>query len=102
MNARRTPARIVAAQHPDQISNLLRHLGATRLATVYSPYPEQAKTLAMPSDDCLGFDDHQDRSPITPYAPQPHPAVATPRRFGRSVLASAVWELNGARQSVVA
>src|SRR5947208_9073331 len=45
MNTRRTPARIVAAQHPDQISNLLRHLGTTRLATADSPPPEQAKPL---------------------------------------------------------
>src|SRR5262249_54180784 len=32
MNAWRIPARVVAAHHPDQISNLLRHAGPTSLA----------------------------------------------------------------------
>jgi hypothetical protein len=66
MNTRRTPARIVAAQHSDQISNLLRHFRAPRLAAADSPRPKQAKTFAMPRNDCLGFDDHQGRLPITP------------------------------------
>jgi hypothetical protein len=29
VNAGRTPARVVAAHHPDQIPNLLRHAGPT-------------------------------------------------------------------------
>jgi hypothetical protein len=45
MNARCTPARVVVAQHPNQIPNLLRHLGAPRLATVDSPRPERRKPL---------------------------------------------------------
>ena len=32
VNAWRTPARVVAAHHPDQIPNLLRHAGPTWLA----------------------------------------------------------------------
>src|SRR5262244_1714235 len=45
MNAWRTPARVVAAHHPDQISNLLRHAGPTWLAAADLPRPEQAKAL---------------------------------------------------------
>ena len=73
VNARCTPTRVIAAQHPDQISNLSRHAGATRLTTADSPRPEQAETLAMPSDDGIGLDDHQGRFPVTPHAPQPDP-----------------------------
>src|SRR3954463_8860052 len=61
MNTRRTPARIVAAQHSDQISNFLRHLGAPRLAAVDSPPPKEAKSFSMPRNDGLDFDDHQGR-----------------------------------------
>src|SRR5437763_4277541 len=84
MNTRRTPARIVAAQHSNQISNLLRHPRATRLATADSPRPEQAKALAMPRDEGLGFDDHQDtfQSPHT-RRNQTHKIRSAPVSFSR-------------------
>src|SRR5260370_42254678 len=50
VNAWRTPARVVAAHHPDQIPNLLRHAGPTWLAAADFPRPEQAKALTMPGD----------------------------------------------------
>src|SRR5689334_3036533 len=80
MNTRRTPARIVAAQHPNQISNLLRHLGATRLATADSLRPKQAETLPMPRDhspDRVAFLTASPRwsRPRPSYASKPRPAV---------------------------
>jgi hypothetical protein len=36
VNAWRTPARVVAAHHPDQVPNLLRHAGSTWLAGGFS------------------------------------------------------------------
>ena len=57
VNARCTPARVVAAHHPNQIPNLLRHPGPTWLATVDFPCPEQAESFPVPSDNCVRFDD---------------------------------------------
>jgi hypothetical protein len=59
VNAWRTPARVVAAHHPDQIPNLLRHAGPTWLAATDFPRPEQAKAFMMPGDNGFRLDDHQ-------------------------------------------
>src|SRR4051812_21416637 len=59
VNARCTPARVVTAHHPNEISDLLRHVGPTRLAEVYLPRPEPAEAFAVPGDALLGLDDHQ-------------------------------------------
>jgi hypothetical protein len=67
VNARCTPARVVAAHHPNQIANLLRHFGPTWLPAVYLPGPEQAEALPVPGDDRLGFDDHQRGFPVGPH-----------------------------------
>jgi hypothetical protein len=58
VNARCAPARVVAAHHPNQIANLLRHFGPTWLSAVYLPCPEQTEALPVPGDDRLGFDNH--------------------------------------------
>src|SRR5215471_14822065 len=73
MNAWRTPARVVAAHHPDQIPNLLRHAGPTWLAAADFPCPEQAKALTMPGDNGFSLDDHPGGFPVTPHASQPDP-----------------------------
>src|SRR5215472_12583164 len=44
VNAWCTPARVIAAHHPDQIAELLRYAGP-RLAAADSPLPEQAKAF---------------------------------------------------------
>ena len=73
VNAWRTPARVVAAHHPDQIPNLLRHAGPTWLAAADFPRPEQAKALTMPGDNGFRLDDHQGRFPVAPHVSQPDP-----------------------------
>ena len=73
VNAWRTPARVVAAHHPDQIPNLLRHAGPTWLAAADFPRPEQAKAFTMPGDNGFRLDDHQGGLPVAPHASQPHP-----------------------------
>jgi len=69
VNARCTPHRIVSAYLPDQVGNFLRHGGAPGLPTPDFPSPKETKALAMPSYDCIWFDDQQSRSPVTPDAP---------------------------------
>ena len=73
VNARRTPARVVAAHHPDQIPDLLRYAGPTGLAAPNSPRPEQAEAFTMPGDNGFSLDDHQGGFPVAPHASQPHP-----------------------------
>src|SRR5215472_17987041 len=53
VNARRTPARVVAAHHPDQIADRLRYAGLTGLAAANSPRPEQAEAFTMPCNHCF-------------------------------------------------
>jgi hypothetical protein len=52
VNARCIPARVVAAHHPNQIPNFLRHPGPTWLATVDFPYPEQTESFPVPGGKC--------------------------------------------------
>ena len=73
VNAWCTPARVVAAHHPDQIPNLLRHAGPTWLAAADFPRPEQAKAFTMPGDNGFRLDDHQGGFPVAPHASQPDP-----------------------------
>ena len=73
VNAWRTPARVVAAHHPDQIPNLLRHAGPTWLSAADFPRPEQAKAFTMPGDNGFRLDDHQGGFPVAPHASQPDP-----------------------------
>jgi hypothetical protein len=84
LNAWCTPARVVAAHHPDQIPNPLRHAGPTWLAAADSPRPEPAKAFTMPGDNCVSLDDHQDGFPVAPRvvaARQGFPVVAGPKSF---------------------
>src|SRR6266446_3844344 len=73
VNAWCTPARVVAAHHPDQIPNLLRHAGPTWLAAADSRRPEQAEAFTMPGDNGFSLDDHQGGFPVAPRASQPDP-----------------------------
>ena len=73
VNAWCTPARVIAAHHPDQISNLLRHAGPTWLAAADFPRPEQAKAFTMPGDNGFSLDDDQGGFPLAPHASQPDP-----------------------------
>src|SRR4051812_15702352 len=73
VNAGCTPTRVVLAHHPNQISNLLRLFGPTWLATANLPRPKQTEALPVPSNNGLGFDDHQSGFPLAPEAPETHP-----------------------------
>ena len=81
VNAWCTPARVVAAHHPDQIPDLLRHAGPTSFATVDFPRPKQPEAFTMSSENCVGLDDHQDRFPVAPHAPQPDPEDSVGCRY---------------------
>ena len=76
-----TPTGILPAHPADQISDLARNDGSSRLAAPYLPGPEQAKALAMPGHDRLGLDDGQRRTPVAPDAGQPDPQQAV--RWGQ-------------------
>ena len=56
VNMRRAPEWIFAAQHADQLANLVRYRRAARLAVANLPTPEQAEALAMPANHCGGLD----------------------------------------------
>lgn len=73
MDVGRAPERVLAAQAPDQITNLTGKAGPTGLPAAYFPRPEEAKALAMPSNHSLRFDDGQCRAPVAPDSAQNHP-----------------------------
>src|SRR5215471_11007984 len=72
MNAWRTPARVVAAHHPDQIPNLLRHAGPTWLAAADFPCPT-SESLYDARRQRFSLDDRQGGFPVAPHASQPDP-----------------------------
>lgn len=72
MNARRTPARIGQAHFTDQIDDLARN-GRSTLRMTTLPFPIETESLSVPSDDSLGFDDHEGRPPTCPQPRQPDP-----------------------------
>jgi hypothetical protein len=59
MDAGCTPAGILPAHLPDQMSDLLRNEGASELAAARLPSPEQAEASAMPRYDRFRPDDGQ-------------------------------------------
>ena len=61
-----TPTGVLPAHLADQILSLAGNDGSSGLPVPNLPRPEQAKALAMPSHDRLGFDDDQRRAPIAP------------------------------------
>jgi|SRR5216684_2980265 len=72
MNARSAPARVGEAHLTDQAANFQR-CRWTAIATPTLPSPIEAKTLAMPGDNGLRFDDEQCRSPVVPQPGEPDP-----------------------------
>ena len=59
MDAGCTPAGIRPAHLADQMSDLMRNEGSSRLATAHLPGPEQAEASAMPRYDRFRPDDGQ-------------------------------------------
>jgi hypothetical protein len=58
MDSRSAPQRVGEAHFTDQSANFERHLWSAAVRSRL-PSPEQAKTSAMSSDDCLRLYDHQ-------------------------------------------
>jgi hypothetical protein len=59
VDAWRTPARVVAADEPNEVPNFLRHAGPSRITMAHSPRPVEAKSFPVPSQRGLWFNDHQ-------------------------------------------
>src|ERR1700758_499596 len=78
VNAGCTPTRILPAHPADQISNLARNDGSSRLAMPDLPGPEKAEASTMPGQDGLGLNDGQRRAPAAPHPGQPDPEEAVP------------------------
>jgi hypothetical protein len=72
MNARSSPARVGEAHVPDEIPNFRRYCRAT-FATPTLPSPIEAKSVAMPGDNRLRFDNELCGTPIVPHAGEPNP-----------------------------
>ena len=88
-----TPNRILPAHPADQISDLARNDGSSRLAMPDLPGPEKAEASTMPDKDRLGLNDGQRRAPVAPDAGQTDPQQAVRwgqlRAFSRGALENA-------------
>jgi hypothetical protein len=86
--------RTCPSAHPaDQISDLARNDGSSRLAMPDLPGPEKAEASTMPDKDRLGLNDGQRRAPVAPDAGQTDPQQAVRwgqlRAFSRGALKDA-------------
>jgi hypothetical protein len=59
VDARSAPKRVVAAHLPNQFTDFLRYWRSPALAAANFPGPKQSKSLAVPRDDGVRFDDAQ-------------------------------------------
>ena len=73
VDARSAPKRILATHPPNQFTGFLGHRWAAGLAAADFPSPEQSKSLAVPRDDGIRFDDAQSRAPFGPGSTKPSP-----------------------------
>lgn len=53
MDARCTPSCVFTAHPPDQVADFTGKRGSSRVTPPNLPHPEEAKGLAVPSNDCL-------------------------------------------------
>lgn len=79
VDARCAPERVGRRHRADQHADLERH-GRASHATSAPPRPDQAEPSTVPSQDGLGFDDHERRSPFMPHARDPNPEEAVRTR----------------------
>jgi len=73
VNVWSSPEWILAAQHPDQLANLLGDRWATGFAAANLPSPEQSEAFPVPGNHGFRFDDDQRTSPIGPNFTYPNP-----------------------------
>ncbi len=73
VDARGAPQRVVPAHSPDQIPHLRGHRRSSFPSRSGFPTPEQPKTLAVPANDGLRFDDDDGIHATGPQAIEPHP-----------------------------
>ncbi len=74
MHPRSSPGGIGIAHIPDELSDLSFSFGSAWGTAL--PAPIEAKTLAMPSNDCFRLDDQQSGTPVRPQPRQPNPEDA--------------------------
>ena len=67
------PSRIVYAHAADEVDVLARNLGPSDLLGSRLPAPIEFEALAVPSDDCLRFDEDEGRLPAVPESGEPQP-----------------------------
>jgi len=79
VDARRAPQRIGPRHRANQRADVEWHGRSTHPAPTL-PRPEHAEASAMRSDDRLGSDDDERRSPVLPHTRDPHPEQAVGSR----------------------
>ncbi len=79
VDAGSAPQRVLAAHSLDEFAYFLRGQRATRHSVAGLPFPEQAKPLAVPADDCLGLDDDKGVLPAWPQTGKEDPEHAVER-----------------------
>ena len=84
MDAWCAPQRILAAHPANQLACFDRHARTTATAMTGFPRPEEAEASSVPTDDRLGFHDHQRGTPVPPSYRQPCPQEPIRRRQLRS------------------
>ena len=72
MNARRTPQRVSLRHGTNQLADVPRYARSTEPASAL-PSPEEPEAAAVPSEDRLGFNDHEGGPPAIPDARHPGP-----------------------------
>jgi hypothetical protein len=72
VNAWRTPQRVGVRHGTNQLTDVPRDARPTQPASAF-PRPEEPKTTAVPSQHCLGLDDHNDTPPSIQEFRQPDP-----------------------------
>src|SRR3954462_8139530 len=73
MNPRSTPARVIPAHDPNEVSHFRRHGWSPRFPAPDLPPPKEAKALPMPGNHCCWLHDQQGGLPVAPHTPQPDP-----------------------------
>jgi hypothetical protein len=68
-----TSERVLATHPPDEPAHFLRHGWSSALTVATLPFPEQTKSLALPANDRICFDNHRRAPPFRPPAGQPSP-----------------------------
>jgi hypothetical protein len=84
VDPRSSPQWVLPTHAPNELAHFFRNYRSATFATATLPRPEQAKSLAMPANDCFGPYDHQRASPFRPSLGKPSPKPTIRRAQLRS------------------